>query len=88
MPDRHDSARHGGARTYGMPDPGNRRPPGEEGFRGEESGQRRGRADLTHAAMLPDGNCVLIEEESGTAFAEMTGLADGRDPSEEPHPRH
>ena len=60
----------------------------EEGFRGEQSGQRQGRADLTHAETLPDGNRVLIEEESGTAFAEVTGCADGGDPAEEPPPRH
>jgi hypothetical protein len=74
MSDRRDDIR-----TYGMPDPDNRQPPGEEGFRGEESGQRRGRADLTHKERLPDGDTVLIEEESGTAFAEVTGRAGGQD---------
>lgn len=75
MSDRRDDAR-----TYGMPDPDNRQPPGEEGLRGEESGQRRGRDDLAHTESLPDGDQVLIEEDSGTAFAEVTGHADGKAP--------
>ena len=66
-------------RIYGMPDPTNRQPPGEEGFRGEEGAQRRGRPELAHAETGPDGKPIVIEEESGTAFAEVTGRAGGED---------
>lgn len=72
------SDRRGDARLYGMPDSDNRQRPGEEGFRGEQSAQRQGRADLTHMETLPDGDRVLIEEDSGTAFAEVTGRAGGK----------
>ena len=76
MADRKDDAR-----LYGMPDPSNRQPPGEEGMRGEQGAQ--GRPDLTHTETLPDGNRVAIEEESGTAFAEVTGRAGRARPADE-----
>ena len=83
MSDRGDDAR-----LYGMSDPDDRQPPGEEGFRGEQSARCQGRTDLAHVETLPDGDRVLIEEDSGTAFAEVTGRAAGKDPSGEEQARH
>lgn len=68
MPDDDDRAR-----VYGAPDPDQQQPPPEEGFRGEESGAREGRPDLAHTEHAPDGRDIVVEEESGTAFAEVTG---------------
>jgi len=63
------------ARVYGGPDPDQQQPPPEQGFRGEQSGARAGRPDLVHAERTPDGRDILVEEESGNAFAEVAGLA-------------
>jgi len=70
------------ARIYGAPDPDQQQPPPEQGFRGEQSGAKAGRPDLAHAERTADGRDVLLEEESGTAFAEVTGKAGGKPPSE------
>lgn len=76
MPERSDHVR-----IYGMPDPDNRQPPGEEGMRGEEGVERKGQPDFTHAETLPDGDRVLIEEDNGAVFAEVTGRVEAADSS-------
>jgi hypothetical protein len=65
-------------RVYGMPDPSNRQPPGEEGMRGEEGAQREADPEFAHTEILPDGRKVVIEEDSGVAYAEATGKTDER----------
>jgi len=62
-------------RTYGMPDPSNRQPPGEQGLRGEQGAQQSGQPAFAHREQLPDGEDVEIEESSGVAFAEVTDRA-------------
>ena len=74
MPDDKDDDR---ARIYGAPDTDQQQPPPEQGFRGEQSGAREGRADLAHTERTPDGRKIVLEEDSGTAFAEATGRAGG-----------
>jgi len=72
MPDTDDDDR---ARIYGAPDPDQQQPPPEQGLRGEQSGAREGRPGLAHTERMPDGREILVEEDSGTAFAEVTGRA-------------
>lgn len=67
-------------RIYGAPDPDNRQPTPEQGLRGEQGAAEPMRDDLAHVATLPDGGTIEIEEQSGVAFAEVTGRADGSDP--------
>jgi len=67
---------------YGTPDPHNRQPPAEQGQRGEQGAPDPIREDLTHDETMPDGSRVEIAEQSGPAFAEVTGNAGGRDPGE------
>lgn len=69
-------------RVYGAPDPDNRQPPAEQGLRGEQGAAKPVRTDLAHEETTPDGATILIEEQSGTAFAEVTGEASGRDPDD------
>lgn len=66
------------ARIYGAPDPDQQQSPPKQGFRGEQSGAKAGRPDLAHAERTPDGHDILVEEESGSAFAEVTGKAGGK----------
>jgi len=70
------------ARIYGAPDTDQQQPPPEQGFRGEQSGAREGRPDLAHAERTPDGRKIVLEEDSGTAFAEATGGAGSRPEAE------
>lgn len=70
-----------GARLYGMPDPDNRQPPPEQGLRGEQGAAHPARTDLRHPVSGATGEFIAIDEQSGTAFAEATGRADGRDPA-------
>ncbi len=69
-------------RIYGSADPDNRQPPAEQGLRGEQGTPEPARDDLTHDEILPDGRSVEIAEQSGPAFAEVTGKAGGKDPGE------
>jgi len=73
------------ARVYGAPDPDDQQPPAEQGLRGEQGAAKPARTDLIHDELLPDGETVEIEEQSGTAFAEVTGAAAGKDPGEVKH---
>ena len=70
------------ARVYGAPDPDNQQPPAKQGLRGEQGAAKPIRTDLIHDERMPDGDTIEIEEQSGTAFAEVTGAADGKDPDE------
>ena len=70
------------ARIYGAPDPDNQQPPAKQGLRGEQGAAKPIRTDLIHDERMPDGDTIEIEEQSGTAFAEVTGAADGKDPDE------
>ena len=67
------------ARIYGAPDPDDQPPPAEQGLRGEQRPPKPLRTDLDHTERMPDGHSVTIEEQSGTAFAEVTGEAGGKD---------
>lgn len=67
------------SRIYGAPDPDDQQPPAEQGLRGEQRPPKPLRSDLTHVEKMPDGHRVAIEEQSGTAFAEVTGKAEGKD---------
>lgn len=69
-------------RVYGAPDPDNRQSPAEQGLRGEQGAAKPVRTDLAHEVTTPDGDTIILEEQSGTAFAEVTGEASGRDPDD------
>jgi hypothetical protein len=69
-------------RIYGTPDPDDQQPPAKEGLRGEQGAAKPMRSDLVHKEKMPDGDTVEIEEQSGTAYAEVTGKADGKDPGD------
>lgn len=58
-------------RLYGMADPANHQAPAENGMRGEAAADREHgyRRDVT----LPDQTAIVVEEESGVAFAEASG---------------
>jgi hypothetical protein len=71
------------ARIYGAPDPDDQQPPAEQGLRGEQGAAKPGRTDLTHDEPTPDGGTIEIEEQSGTAFAEVTGAAGSKDSSQD-----
>jgi len=64
---------------YGAPDRDNRQPPAEQGLRGEQGAPEPARSDLAHEETTPDGRGVTLAEQSGTAFAEVTGKAGGKD---------
>ena len=72
-------------RIYGTPDPDNQTPPAEQGLRGEQGTPEPIRSDLTHEETMPDGSRIEIAEQSGPAFAEVTGKAGGSNP-DETHP--
>ena len=65
---------------YGAPGRDNRQPPAEQGLRGEQGAPEPARTDLTHEEAMADGRRVKLAEQSGTAFAEVTGKAGGKDP--------
>ena len=59
---------------YGTADPANRTPPGPEGLRGEGSASDAP-PGLAHVTFLDGGGHVMVEETSGSAYAEATGVA-------------
>jgi hypothetical protein len=69
-------------RVYGAPDPDQQQPPAKQGLRGEQGAAKPLREDLAHDETMPDGRTVEIEEQSGTAFAEVTGAAGTTDKSD------
>jgi len=70
------------ARVYGAPDPDDQQPPAEQGLRGEQGAPEPERTDLVHTERTRDGRTIEIAEQSGTAFAEVTGAA-GEAPHED-----
>lgn len=60
---------------YGAPDPENRQPPPDQGLRGEQGSPLEGRTDLAHTIETATGAKIEVEEQSGSAFAEVTGRA-------------
>jgi hypothetical protein len=64
--------------VYGMPDPDNRQPVPEQGFRGEQGAAKPLRTDLAHSVQTPQGTTLELQEQSGVAFAESSGLGEGQ----------
>ena len=70
----------GKTHIYGAPDGDNRHSAAEQGLRGEQGTPEPARTDLTHEETTPGRRRVKITEQSGTAFAEVTGKAGGKGP--------
>ncbi|WP_420139657.1 hypothetical protein [Sphingomonas sp.] len=67
-------------RVYGQPDGEDDQAVPEEGLRGEQGAPARLREDLSHDVKGADGSPITLQEQSGVAFAEASGAADGQDP--------
>lgn len=64
-----------GPHLYGTPDPKDQPPPPESGLHGERKASAASHPELRHEEKLADGSTVIVEEQSGVAFAEATGAA-------------
>jgi hypothetical protein len=71
-----DSDKNEEPRVYGQADDGNRTPPAPQGMRGE-NGDTLAPADpeQVHEERVAGGRRIVVEEVSGTAFAESSGRA-------------
>ncbi|OWK30525.1 hypothetical protein [Sphingomonas mucosissima] len=58
-------------RLYGMADSANRQEPAENGMRGEGAADRE--TKYSREVTTPDHSTIVVEEESGVAFAEASG---------------
>ena len=66
-------------RIYGTADDDYKAKPGKQGMRGEHSAdQHVDDPALRHPTDTANGE-IVVQETSGTAFAEATGRADGKD---------
>lgn len=64
-----------GPHLYGTPDPKSQPSPPAAGLHGEQKAGATSHPELRHEEKLADGSTVIIEEQSGVAFAEATGAA-------------
>lgn len=64
-----------GPHLYGTPDPKNQPSPPAAGLHGEQKAGAASHPELRHEEKLADGSTVIVEEQSGVAFAEATGAA-------------
>ena len=84
-----------GPHLYGTPDPKSEEPAPENGLHGEDKAAGE-HPEFRHQETLEDGRTVMVEEQSGVAFAEAmgtTGLTPdpaersaGSDPDSKPVP--